>query len=112
MRVSTNGGESTVIRSVTNAKLGYDATTRRLYVFDKISTKLYLMELDGSDSSVAFVSAAIERFTVDDLHEKIYYISSGTGFVDSKNFNGSDFATLLGEGNDDLSDIQVDPARQ
>ena len=110
MYVSSNGGESTVIRSVTNSKLGYDAITRRLYVFEPTSTKLYSMKLDGSDSQELFgVGAGIKRFSVDDINEKIYFITSVTDFTNSINFDATGLTVLLGRDYDDLTDIQVDP---
>ncbi|CAB3994848.1 Hypothetical predicted protein [Paramuricea clavata] len=109
MYVPSSGGGSTVIRSATNTKLGYDATTRRLYVFEEISSKLFSMKLDGSDSQEMFgIGGGIKRFSVDDINEKIYYISEATDFTNSRNFGGSSFTLLLGDGNDDLTDIQVD----
>ena len=109
MYVPSNGGGSTVIRSATNTKLGYDATTRRLYVFEEISSKLFSMKLDGSDSQEMFgIGGGIERFSVDDINEKIYYISKATDYTNSRNFDGSNFTELLGGGNGDLTDIQVD----
>ena len=109
MYVPSNGGVGTVIRSATNTNLGYDATTRRLYVFEEISLKLFSMKLDGSDSKEMFgIGGGINRFSVDDLNEKIYYISKATDYTNSRNFDGSNFTELLGGGNDDLTDIQVD----
>ena len=113
MYVPSDGGESTVIRSVTNSKLGYDATTRRLYVFDPISTKLYSMKLDGSDSQEMFgVGGGIARFGVDDINEKIYFIALATRYTNSRLFDGTGLTELLTEGNNDLTDIQVDPRMQ
>ena len=109
MYVPSNGGGSTVIRSATNAKLGYDATTRRLYVFEDISSKLFSMKLDGSDSKEMFeIGGGVNRFSVDDINEKIYYISEATEYTNSRNFDGLNFTELLRQGNDDLTDIQVD----
>ena len=113
MYVPSGGGESTVIRTVSNAKLGYDATTRRLFVFEKFSAKIYSMELDGSDSRlVVSLNGGIKRFSVDDINKKVYYIHSVTRYTDSINFEGSDIKNVLGAGNNDLTDIQVDPLRQ
>jgi hypothetical protein len=109
MYVPSNGGGSTVIRSATNTKLGYDATTRRLHVFEEISSKLFSMKLDGSDSQEMFgIGGGIERFSVDDINEKIYYISKATDYTNSRNFDGLNFTELLRQGNGDLTDIQVD----
>ena len=113
MYVPSDGGESTVISSdIANAKLGYDATTRRLYVFDKLNSKLYSMKLDGSDRQEIFITGVIARFAVDDVNEKIYYISSVTDYTESRAFNAPASTVLLSQGNDDLTDIQVDPMRQ
>ncbi|CAB3992803.1 mucin-4-like isoform X1 [Paramuricea clavata] len=107
MYVPSSGGGSTVIRSATNAKLGYDATTRRLYVVEGIS--LFSMKLDGSDSQGMFeIGGGVKRFSVDDIYEKIYYIARATDYTNLRNFDGSNFTELLGRGNDDLTDIQVD----
>jgi hypothetical protein len=109
MYVPSNGGGSTVIRSVTNTNLGYDATTRRLYVFEEISSKLFSMKLDGSDSQEMFgIGGGINRFSVDNINEKIYYISKATDYTNSRNFDGSSLTELLRQGNGDLTDIQVD----
>lgn len=112
MYVPANGGESTVIRSAHNAILGYDATTRRLYVFNELDAKLFSMKLDGSDSQEQFAIGDIERFGVDDIDEKIYYISEETGQTISRNFNGSGRSVELGNENRDLTDIQVDPVKK
>ena len=109
MYVPSAGGESTVITSDTdNAKLGYDATTRRLYVYDIIDAKLYSVKLDGSDRQPTLRTGVIGRFAVDDVNEKIYYISTVTGHT--RDFDGTSSTTLITE--DDLTDIQVDPLRQ
>ena len=111
MYVPSAGGESTVIISDTdNAKLGYDATTRRLYVFDEIIAKLYSVKLDGSDRQDSFGTSVVGRFAVDDVNEKIYYISTVTRGTLSRNFDGTASTTLIPD--DDLTDIQVDPLRQ
>ena len=113
MYVSSKGGESTVIRSVTNSRLGYDSMTRRLHVYDPISTKLYSMKLDGSDSQELFgVGAGINRFSVDDINEKIYFIATVTDYTNSINFDATGLTVLLAGGHNDLTDIQVDPEMQ
>ena len=111
MYVPSDGGESTVIISdPNNAQLGYDATTRRLYVFDRVNAKLYSVKLDGSNRQDIFATSVVERFAVDDVNEKIYYISTVTRGTLSRNFDGSGSTTLIPD--DDLTDIQVDPLRQ
>ncbi len=113
MYVPSNGGESTVIRSVTNSRLGYDSMTGRLHVYDPISTKLYSMKLDGSDSQELFgVGAGINRFSVDDINEKIYFIATVTDYTNSIYFDGTGLTVLLAGGYNDLTDIQVDPEMQ
>ncbi|XP_028406466.1 pro-epidermal growth factor-like [Dendronephthya gigantea] len=112
MYVPSGGGESTVIRTVSNAKLGYDATTRRLFVFEQTTANLHSMKLDGSNSRLLLGVIRIKRFSVDDIQQKIYYINSATDYTNSANFDGTDSKTVLGAGHDDLTDIQVDPLRQ
>jgi hypothetical protein len=113
MYVPSSGGESTVIRSAINSKLGYDLTTRRLYVFDEVTTALQSMELDGSDIQDLFgIGGGVKRFCVDDQNEKIYFISKATDYTNSRNFDGSGLTQLLTDGNNDLTDIQVDPMMQ
>ena len=113
MYVSSNGGASIVIRSATNSKLGYDPTTRRLYVFDEVQSKLYSMKLDGSDNQELYgIGGGVKRFSVDDANEKIYYISKATDYTNSRDFDGARETELLGAGNNDLTDIQVDPMMQ
>jgi hypothetical protein len=67
------------------------------------------MKLDGSDSKEMFeIGGGVNRFSVDDINEKIYYISEATEYTNSRNFDGLNFTELLRQGNDDLTDIQVD----
>ena len=113
MYVSSSGGESNVITSdLTNAILGYDATTRRLFVLPGSSISLYSMKLDGSDRQEMFKLETFKRYTVDDINNKIYYLSSNTGTTQSVLFDGSDPETLLAGGNEDLTDIQIDSMKQ
>lgn len=108
MYVSANGGRSAVLLSANNAKLGYDATKRRLFIYEPGQGKLSTMLLDGSDKQLAFSSGTINRFTIDDIQEKIYFLAKTTEFTKSVNFDGTGTTTLLGDGYSDLSDIQVD----
>ena len=113
MYVPSSGGASTVIRSAINSKLGYDVSTRRLYVFDEVTTALQSMKLDGSDIQNLFrIGGGVKRFTVDDENKKIYFVSAATDYSNSRNFDGTGLTELLTDGNEDLTDIQVDPMMQ
>ena len=112
MYVSANGGPSTVLFEATNAKLGYDPSTRRLFVYQPVPTSLHTYLLDGSDSQLAFNDGAINRYTVDDQVDKIYYIATTTDFTKSVNFDGSGRTTVLSGSNTDFSDIQIDSSKQ
>ena len=70
------------------------------------------MVLDGSDQQVAFTRGTIDRFTVDDSKQKIYYLAKPTEYAKSINYDGTSSTTLLGDGFSDLSDIQVDSTNQ
>lgn len=108
MYVSANGGPSTVLVSANNAKLGYDATNQRLFIYKPAEGKLFTMLLDGSDEQLAFSGGDIDRFTIDDIQEKIYFLAKTSKFTKSVYFNGTGTTTLLGAAYSDLSDIQVD----
>ena len=112
MYVSANGGPTNVLFEATNAKLGYDPSTRRLFVYQPVPTSLHTYLLDGSDSQLAFFDGAISRYTVDDRDDKIYYIATTTEFTKSVNFNGTGTTTLLSGSNTDFSDIQIDSTKQ
>ena len=112
MFVSTNGGPSTTLLASSNPKLGYDPVTRQLFVYDSIHGTLSTMVLDGSDQQVAFTRETIDRFTVDDSKQKIYYLAKSTEYAKSINYDGTSSKTLVGDGFSDFSDIQVDSTNQ
>ena len=73
--VFSDGNSTVTILSATNVKLNYESTTKRLIYYD--GSSLITVKLDGSDPITIRESlATLDRFTVDPIKRKIYFITN------------------------------------
>ncbi|XP_028416061.1 pro-epidermal growth factor-like [Dendronephthya gigantea] len=89
--VSNGGSETNTLTSATNAKLEYDALTKRMLYYTDEDFTLYTMKLDGSNKTKISSNIRMNAFTIDYDSRAIYYIStvdnSISGFPMSNSLN-------------------------
>ena len=73
--VFSDGNSTVTILSASNIKLNYDSATKRLIYYD--GSNVVTVKLDGSDPiTIRGSLATLDRFTVDPIKRKIYFITN------------------------------------
>ena len=72
--VFSDGNSTVTILSATDVKLNYDTTSKRLLYYD--GGDLVAVELDGSDPTTIASLTTLDRFTVDHITRKVYFITN------------------------------------
>ena len=105
--IFSDSNTAVTILSATNVKLNYDVGTKRLIYYD--GTSLNTVKLDGSNSTTIASVTTLERFTVDHITRKVYYVTDLFKAVRIIDLNTGNITDLNPSNIADVDDLDSDP---
>ena len=105
--MSSEGGPSYTITGVSNAKINFDKSNKKLIYF--ASPQLVKVDLDGSNNEVLVSEGDIYRFALDMEAESLYYLQLFTRNIWAMNVTDGSTKLLYPEsGKTRIADLDID----